>query len=84
MFNFKSYLKSYLLVIYNNLVTRYGTEPATLIITNVQNYYKLLKQNKNFGKNTNFKLLQPFFKILLTFPASSLHEGNETIIHPKK
>ena len=45
---------------------------------------KLLKQNKNFGKNTNFKLLQLFFKILLTFPTSSLHEGNETIIHPKK
>ena len=50
----------------------------------VQNYYKLLKQNKNFGKNTNFKLSQLFFKILLTFPTCSLHEDNETIIHPKK
>ena len=45
---------------------------------------KLLKQNKNFGKNTNFKLLQLFFIILLTFPTSSLHEGNESIIHLKK
>ena len=38
----------------------------------------------DFRKNTNFKLLQLFFKILLTFPTCSLHEDNETIIHPKK